>query len=842
MRLLVAAVATIAIVAPYAAHAAVEDDLRDGDKYFEDGDWKRAAAAYDRAISKAPGQVAAEAYSKRAAIYIILKDIKGGLEFVARAKQRYPNSPEIQEQEALMLWESDQRDKAIEVAEKVVKAKPSTFTNQEKIGEYYAQPGSHYDPVKTANAFEAYLANRPPELEGRDVLPRIRLGFAYLANARSVLGDGDDDRAKGLYAKAADQFEYVARKLGKKPNAMVNAENGMCAAYAGLGRWDQAINVCERVIQDPRRVDTSGSAWFNLGRAYLARKQTKKARTAGNEFTRMRKSEARGFMLLGETYFEDRDWGNALDQFLRAEKTLKPNQTREQVQLSIWLGKTYRRLPAPTTGNNPNLALAIEKLSGAYNANPGSIELASELGGAYLEAKQDGKAGALTDRLMSDPQFAKAPADQRANIMLVSGKALFNQKKLKEARQRFESARAIRPNDISVSRALVTTINEQAAAEKNPKDAQALLNEALAIDASSPVTLTNIAVLSIDQGNCDAAQKQLVRLQGVRATDPVVTARLLARSYMCGSHPDPKKASEAYAAAEREAKKSNASALAEIYTEWAPLTWDTDLPGAVDKLEQAVSIAAQDPDVAPAAKRNLALALYRRGWKAMRDGRSGDAASDFDRALRDPSVLKGNEPLAFEFSSAVAELDSGRSADAARSFKALAAKGNQGVYLKGAYAKVGGAFFSAYAGYRSGQGKAREQACTDLGKFEGDLGSKARELTASCWEMVAQEQWRSGQWGAAMKSLNSAEKLATADQKRRLTNDQAALALGKDKIQELDALAGNPAEALVNLGIIYDMLDRPKDAYDAWTRAKARGVNARDLQKWIDAKKRIYGY
>lgn len=839
MRLLFAAVATIAIVAPYAAHAAVEDDLRDGDKFFDDGDYKRAAIAYDRAIGKAPGQVAAEAYAKRAAIFIIQKDIKGGLEFVARAKQRYPNSPAIQEQEALMLWQAGEKDKAIEVAEKVVKAAPNTFSNQLLIGEYYAGR----DPVKTATAFEAYLANRPAEREGQDVLPRVRLGFAYLSNARSVLGDGDEDRAKGLYTKAADQFEYVQRKLGKKPNAMVNAENGLCAAYAGLGRWDQAINVCERVIQDPRRVDTTGSAWFNLGHAYLARKQTKKARTAGNEFTRIRKNEARGYMLLGETYFEDRDWGNALDQFLRAEKTLKPNQTREQVQLSIWLGKTYRRLPAPTTGNNPNLALAIEKLSGAYNANPGSIELAAELGGAYLEAKQDGKAGVLTDGLMAKPDFAKASSDQRANIMLISGKALFNQKKLKEARQRFESARTLRPNDISVSRALVTTINEQAAAEKDPKDAQGLLNQALAIDANSPVTLTNIAILAIDRGDCDSAQKQLVRLQNVRGSDAVLTSRLLARSYMCAAHPDPKKASEAYAVAEREAKKANAQgSLAEIYTEWAPLTWDTDLPGAVDKLEQAVNISAQDPEVAPAAKRNLALALYRRGWKAMRDGRPGDAASDFDRALRDPSVLKGNEPVAFEFSSAVAELDSGRSTDAARQFKALAAKGNQSSYLKGPYAKVGGAFFSAYAGYRSGQGKAREQACADLAKFEGDLGNRARELTASCWEMVAAEQWRSGQWGAAMKSLQSADRLASAEQKRRLTNDHAALSLGKDKINDLEGLAGNPAEALVNLGIIYDMLDRPREAYDAWTRAKARGVNTRDLQKWIDAKKRIYGY
>ena len=58
---------------PHAA-AAIEDDLRDGDKFFEDGNWSKAATAYDRAIAKAPGEVSAEAYGKRAAVFIILKD------------------------------------------------------------------------------------------------------------------------------------------------------------------------------------------------------------------------------------------------------------------------------------------------------------------------------------------------------------------------------------------------------------------------------------------------------------------------------------------------------------------------------------------------------------------------------------------------------------------------------------------------------------------------------------------------------------------------------------------------------------------------------------------------
>jgi len=80
------------------------------------------------------------------------------------------------------------------------------------------------------------------------------------------------------------------------------------------------VTVCERIVQNPKQIDTTGSVWFNLSTAYLANKQTKKARTAANEFTRVRKGEARGYILIGDTFFADGDWGNALDQYTRAEK------------------------------------------------------------------------------------------------------------------------------------------------------------------------------------------------------------------------------------------------------------------------------------------------------------------------------------------------------------------------------------------------------------------------------------------------------------------------------------------------------------------------------------------
>jgi cytochrome c-type biogenesis protein CcmH/NrfG len=839
-----AAFAAVVIVAvARVAAGAVEDDLRDGDKYFDQGEWKKAAAAYDRAIGKAPGEVSAEAYGKRAAIFIILKDMKGGLEFIEHAKARssdLANAPALLEQEALILWETGKRDDAIKVAEKVVALRPTTFTNQKIIGEYY----SSRDPAKTATAFEQYLAHRPAELEPGDVLPRIRLGFAYLANAHRDVGDGEDPQALALYSKAVDQFELVERKFGKKPNAQVNADNGLCAAYEGLGKWDQATTVCERVTADPARVDPTGSAWYHLAKSYLARTQTKRARVAAGEFAKLRKGEARAQILIGDTYFAERDWTGALDHYLSAEKLLRSNQQRDQIALSIQLGKTYRRLPAPPTGPNTNLDKAIDKLSTAQAANPASLELATELGGAYLDAHQDAKASALADRVLAVPAVASAPADRRAAVLVIAGKAMFNQQKLREARQRFEAAQQLEPKNIQIQRALVETIDEQAfEMMKEPKSAQSLLEQALAVDPQSPATRTDLAILAIDRGDCDAARPELVKLRDTRGADVVLVQRLTARAYLCGAHPDVKAAEQAFAGAEKEAKKANAQLLlAEIYTEWAPLEWDTNLDDAVDKLELAVQIGGQEPELAPAAKRNLALALYRRGWKLLGAGKAPEAASDFERATRDPSVLKGTEPYAFDFSYALALLDTGRAQDAVKLFRSLASRGNQAAYLRGAYAKIGAQFFAAYATYRTATGAARQSACGELARMEPELGARARDLVASCWEAVAYDEWKAGNPGAANRALATADKSANADQKRRIGLDRAALALGKDKLGELESLGGNPPEALVDLGIVYDLIGRPRDAYDAWQRARAKGVVARDLQKWIDAKKRIYGY
>ncbi len=158
--------------------------------------------------------------------------------------------------------------------------------------------------------------------------------------------DGDEDGAQEHFKKAEETFDRLLKKFRKRANAAVNANNGLCAVYTAQARYNRAITVCEKIIVNPRQIDRMGSVWYNLARAYLANNQGKKARTAGTEFIRRRKSEPNGYILVGDAYRQERDWANALDYYLRAEQLAKGNADYA-ADLGIKLGISYRRLKKP---------------------------------------------------------------------------------------------------------------------------------------------------------------------------------------------------------------------------------------------------------------------------------------------------------------------------------------------------------------------------------------------------------------------------------------------------------------------------------------------------------------
>ncbi len=868
--------ATAAVALPVLpAMADVKEDLAEGDKAFEEGKLARAARAYDRAIKSAPKQVTPEAYGKRAAIFFLLATqatndgkpeqaktlLEDGLTFVEKkAEPIYPGAPEILEQKALILWDLKRKPEAVKAAEEAVSKSSARYLAQRLVGEYYAVR----DPDRSIKAYEAYLRHRPASAEGADVMPRIYLGFAYLSTVKRSGGDVrlDVKLAKLTTEKAMTQFETLLQKHRKARHAEVNANNGLCTTYAALAQieelegnrntrmWDRAITACEKIIENPRTIDRGGSVYYNVGRAYLAKKQTRKARTVGQEYVRMRKDEPRGYILIGDSYALERNWNEAINQYREAERRAKQNQAYAAT-IGIKMGVAFRG------ANRPGEAIA--KLEAARKLDSTNFEVIKELSYAYLANRDDTKALATVKQAIGAKDFATShtPAEQAA-LHALAGKAAYNQaiaKKdgdLKEARASFEAAQKLAPRDTAIRTGLVKTMTAQAYQayrRKDVKEAVDILQAALTIDKKNPAASQNMAAIAIDGGRCDEARGYLAALSGERGYT-LTYHRLMGRVSLCGKNRDVKAAIEHYAAAEKAAGNANLI-RAEIYTEWGPLLWDKDLDEAVDKLEAAVQFTAQNPRLGKPAQRALALALYRRGWRTLSGGKkAGDPVDDFQRASRDPSVLRGTEPQAFEFSEALARLDRGDAAGAAKLFDALGKKGNQSAYLKAPYDKIGAQFFGAYAKYRSGNAGQLRQACGEFASLssgaKGNFGEKVRDLLASCHEQVAYDALESGNEKAAVGSLDTAARYASsAGVKRRINHNKVVVRMGsKPNKGLLDTFAGmgaDPPEALVNKGILLDREGKACDAYNAWVQARAKGARGRYVQDWIATKKRLFG-
>lgn len=826
MRALAIAACLVAVAGDARAQ---KQELDEGDRAFDRGQLARAARAYDRAIRESPGQVPAEAYGKRAAIFILQRKLAEGLRFVDQiAAPRHPNAPAVLEQRALILWALGRRVEAIAVAEKVARLRPETFTAQQLIGRYYSQSR----PERAVAALRAYFAHRPRDLASEDALPRLRLGFAQLA-----VGDP---------AAATRQFELVLARFRDDRIARVNATNGLCAARAAAGRYDAAIAICSRITARPADIDARGSVWYNLARAYLGKRRYRDARRAARRYVKARPKQGKGYVLVGDAFFGERKLSEALRQYLAAEK--RALAAAERAKLGIRLGKTYRRLGQMTR--------AIAKLDQALARDPRSAELRLELGGALLAAAA--RERSANKRTTFDRRAAQvailglreASRAQRIELRLIAGRAEYNLGRLDRAEAHLRAARELAPKSAKVRVALTRAINRQAAVAFAAGDRAAAAKRsraALEITPRSPAAHRNLAVLAIAAGDCGAARPHVDALAKIRS-EALAYHRLGGRLALCAGDRaaalDHLRAAEAIAA--RPGARDN-RALAAIYTEWAPLSADES--DAVDKLEQAVQFAGRDARLERAAARNLAVALYRRGWRRLGSRDASGAGADFERALADASALRGAEPLALELSLGIARLSTDPKA-AAELFRGLQKKGKASSYLTARYAALGPALLAAYASYRAGTRAELDRAAAAIRKLapraRGDLARLLRDLSSAVAIASAAEHWRRGKTGPARRGLLEARgKRPGAAVGRVIAHNLAVLDMDRKPAaarSALDKLGGRPVEALINLGILAERRGEPRKAFDLWTRALKATPRARNLSRWIATKKRMFGF
>jgi tetratricopeptide (TPR) repeat protein len=141
VSLLAAALAAGLAVPARAQDAATRQLLEEADKYYDQGEYERAASNYDRAIRAQPKDVPPAAYAKRASIFLFSKSYAQGLGWIdGVAEHTWPGDDAILEQKAVILSRIEGRKKdALELAEKVVKRRPSSYTLYILLGDAYYQ-------------------------------------------------------------------------------------------------------------------------------------------------------------------------------------------------------------------------------------------------------------------------------------------------------------------------------------------------------------------------------------------------------------------------------------------------------------------------------------------------------------------------------------------------------------------------------------------------------------------------------------------------------------------------------------------------------------------------------
>ncbi len=246
-----------------------------------------AARHYDWLRIHYPEVVTASDLAGRAAVYVSAGDFDAGLMFVDEvALVQFPGAPRIVEQRARLLWGLERTEDAVHTAERVVAREASRYEAQLIVGAYYFSR----DSARAAIAFKAYLDHRPAANSRHDGMPRLKLGLSYL----------DINEPE----QAEKQFEIARKQFRNDESIVVNALNGLCAAYAANLKFDRAITVCEQIIANPKHLDRKHSAFYNLGRSYLARRRAADAAAAAKEYLAVHPKSEKAWVLLADANFE----------------------------------------------------------------------------------------------------------------------------------------------------------------------------------------------------------------------------------------------------------------------------------------------------------------------------------------------------------------------------------------------------------------------------------------------------------------------------------------------------------------------------------------------------------
>lgn len=822
------AVAAAAVPA-HAQSAAVQRLLDDGDEAFAGGDYARAASHYDRAIAAEPRTIEAVYYAKRADIFAFRKEFDAGLRWLAgTAEPIKPKDPLLLEKKAVLLDGAGRGDEAAALAEQLIVTNPKAFTLHLLLGNH------HFDrqadgATRAVTAFDAFLTHRPVSVAGADAMIRTKIGYASL-----YLGTrGGSDAA--LHFERARRELTTALANQPSPQLATTARAGLCAAHTGLRHWKQAAAECGGLLEANPAIDPA--IHYNLAVARLGLADLARARASVASYLALRPSSVRGHLLSGDVESAANELDAAGLAYRRAAD-LEPKNP----DLALRMARRHLR------HDPPELTLASEALRLAHDAYPDSIDVLVQLADTLQRRGQSRDAAALAVQGAARPGL---PAATRARMLLIAGDALYDDgTDLVAALGHYQHTLATEPTNASARSGAVDTLNRIAFAALAAGDraaARDALTRALALDDRRPISRFNLGVLMLGDGDVGGAMSHLEKAHASAPTEARTSWALAQAKLAAGEQVA---ALTHYRAALDDARRAgDVEVWARVGSELGGvLTWAGQADEAVTLLTQVRSDGGevgQSPD----ARRHLAVAYLHRGLGRLDAGQNTTALADLDKA--DDKLLEGDEPQVRSFAMAVAGIRLGRVKDGRATLQALATKlGGQAVpWLNPPYDKLGVEYYLAYSYYADNSATADKTAVSMFErlarKATGELGTNARILLRSSYQRVGYQLHQAGRLKDARKMFDKARGVNVPRRTDNvlLANLAALDADGKPDAarRALEALGGNPPEALVNLGVLLDREGKPLDAYRVWKQARDQGARTPQLGGWIANLERLLG-
>ncbi len=348
------------------------DYLRQGDTYYDQGQFVEAIAEYTKAIERNPSLVAA--YTHRGAVYnaraewdMAIADLSKAIElepgnadnyqnraFAYLAKKQYdpaitdlvktveldPGSATAYTNLSWLYVHKEQWDKAIETSARAIELDPNSYDS------YYNRGIAYYRKEQLNKALADF--NRVIEINHNIAPAYSYIGLIYLItdNATNALGyfdralQVDPDLAeaykfKGVVYATFQQYDKAIENL----NTAIQLEDTLAMAYYYRGHVYNNNQEWDRALDDLNRALTLGttpglstdSEHLDLARIYLEHSLANRGKMQLNEAiadaqkaTENDPNNARAFTILGEMFIINGDLDEAFDALNKSIK-LDPN-------------------------------------------------------------------------------------------------------------------------------------------------------------------------------------------------------------------------------------------------------------------------------------------------------------------------------------------------------------------------------------------------------------------------------------------------------------------------------------------------------------------------------------